>query len=1049
MILALAVGVAQLVQVNRDAIADKARTQPDTVRNAIYLAYSANEISRARAFAEGYQRAWSDSFFIRQVARFEKLSAAGRSAFVAADTLRKAGNVAMSREGIPAAMRLWRMSLMRSGSINEASIQAPTLVAIGAGFFRTGELDSATVYVSKAYEMALRIRDYRTVGNALGILASIRKEHGSFGAATELYRRASLVRNRSGDSRGLAADENNLALIAEARGDYKAATAAYQRALTLNRREGRLSLVALNLGNLASIANNLADYSRSDSLYREAIALNRSNGDRAETAFQLEGLGKVLTNRGEYREAMTVLTEALRNHDSSGATIEAIETRTSIAALESAMGNPEAAINTLGEASRAAALTKAPPEKRGALALARGDLALQFGTFPDAEAEYANAERYYRAAGDSSGIAQAINGRALLLHWRGHDAAALPLLAQAARIQETIGDNRAAALTRLAIADVQLDRGEITASRRTLLSARETLSRIGDVVGVATAIGSLAEVSYQEGAPGQAIALYGEALRRLGGRSASELSWRLHTGRAQALRAKGFLSEAANEFRVAIDAAEKSASALRLEERRSGFLADKWTAYTQLALLEQARGRTGEAFLVSERMRARQMLDLMSRGRVTMMTSTSKREQDLRARVAVLTSRLESREPFQPGVRESRLSPEAADATRSELDSAQKEYARLMVRIRESDPGQARLVSAEPRAWRDVASRLKSDEVLLEYLLTDSASSVFVVSRDTIAAIDLHVTRQQITDLVEFARNSVDHPGPPANVLWQAPLRRLYSLLVRPAESKGMLKGKRTLLVAPHAELHFLSFASLMPDVSGNRFLINRYQVTYTPSATAWVELGQRNARASANGVLALAPKVDRLPGSRSEVLAIRRIYGRRATVRIGSDATVIALRTALPNAGIVHLATFGVLNKHNPLFSFVELAPRGSDDGRLEVNEVFGLPLSGQLVILSACQTALASGASADVPPGDDWVGLVQAFLQSGAGAVLATLWPVEDRATGELMEQFHQRLVTGMPAPSALAEAQRKVLSNPATANPRYWAAFSISVLSQSQQN
>jgi len=175
--------------------------------------------------------------------------------------------------------------------------------------------------------------------------------------------------------------------------------------------------------------------------------------------------------------------------------------------------------------------------------------------------------------------------------------------------------------------------------------------------------------------------------------------------------------------------------------------------------------------------------------------------------------------------------------------------------------------------------------------------------------------------------------------------------------------------------------------------------------------------------------------------MAIGRIYGRNALIRIGGAATPGALRAALPNVGVVHLATFGVLNKHNPLFSFIELAPAGQDDGRVEVNEVFGLPLSGQLVILSACQTALASGALADVPPGDDWVGLVQAFLQAGARSVVATLWPVEDRATGELMEKFHERLATGVSPVAALADAQRSLIRKSATSRPVYWAGFTVS--------
>jgi CHAT domain-containing protein len=283
--------------------------------------------------------------------------------------------------------------------------------------------------------------------------------------------------------------------------------------------------------------------------------------------------------------------------------------------------------------------------------------------------------------------------------------------------------------------------------------------------------------------------------------------------------------------------------------------------------------------------------------------------------------------------------------------------------------------------------------------------------------------------------------------LWRVPLRRLHSMLIGPVERTGVLRGKKSLVIVPHNELHFLSFGALIAPNTNDRFLIEQFEISYAPSATTWVRLGERQLRQPNANVLALAPRVDRLPASRDEVLAIQKLYGRRASVFTGRDASEQTLRARLPNTGTLHLATFGVLNKHNPLFSFVELAPSAGNDGRLEVNEVFGLGLSGQLVVLSACQTALGSGATADVPAGDDWVGLVQAFLQGGARGVLASLWPVDDRATAQLMENFHRRLATGVPAQRALAEAQRTFLRESKRASPFYWAGFVLNGTTGSQ--
>jgi CHAT domain-containing protein len=334
---------------------------------------------------------------------------------------------------------------------------------------------------------------------------------------------------------------------------------------------------------------------------------------------------------------------------------------------------------------------------------------------------------------------------------------------------------------------------------------------------------------------------------------------------------------------------------------------------------------------------------------------------------------------------------------------------------------------------------LAGDEVLLEYLTTDSGSTVFVVTRDTIEAIELDVTRRALTRLIDFARGTMSRPARSASgELWRSPLRRLAQLLIGPVQSSSLLDGKRALVIVAHGELHFLPFQALLIDSAPERFLVERFSVTYAPSASLWLQFGGRKYNGVSTGVLALAPRTDALPASKGEVGAIRELYDNRALVLVGAAASERAFRAEAPAKSIIHVATYGVLNKHNPLFSFVELAPEGNEDGRLEVHEVFGLTLNARLLVLSACQTGLGSGAIADVPPGDDWVGLVEAFLYAGSANVLATLWSVEDRATARLMGTFYRELAAGRSETEALAYAQREALRDARTSHPYYWAGF-----------
>ena len=155
-----------------------------------------------------------------------------------------------------------------------------------------------------------------------------------------------------------------------------------------------------------------------------------------------------------------------------------------------------------------------------------------------------------------------------------------------------------------------------------------------------------------------------------------------------------------------------------------------------------------------------------------------------------------------------------------------------------------------------------------------------------------------------------------------------------------------------------------------------------TPSASVWLALGARPAAHATAGVLAFAPQPEALPASRQEVAAIARLGGADARVVVGSAATEAAFRREAPTRRVIHLATYGVLNKQNPLVLLRRVCARtapttaGSRCTRSSVSD-----LAADLVVLSACQTGLGSGALTDVPAGDDWIGLARAFLSAGAG--------------------------------------------------------------------
>jgi CHAT domain-containing protein len=159
----------------------------------------------------------------------------------------------------------------------------------------------------------------------------------------------------------------------------------------------------------------------------------------------------------------------------------------------------------------------------------------------------------------------------------------------------------------------------------------------------------------------------------------------------------------------------------------------------------------------------------------------------------------------------------------------------------------------------------------------------------------------------------------------------------------------------------------------------------------------------------------------------------------LGSRATESSFKRLADRYDVIHLATHGYFNKLNPLLSGVMLEADTQDDGRLEVHEILELKLNAELVTLSACDTALGSGYFAEVPAGDDLIGLTRAFLFAGTPSVLASLWEVNDRSSAQLMHSFYSQLRNGDKA-IALAKAQREMRARGVYRHPYYWGAFTL---------
>jgi tetratricopeptide (TPR) repeat protein len=225
---------------------------------------------------------------------------------------------------------------------------------------------------------------------------------------------------------------------------------------------------------------------------------------------------------------------------------------------------------------------------------------------------------------------------------------------------------------------------------------------------------------------------------------------------------------------------------------------------------------------------------------------------------------------------------------------------------------------------------------------------------------------------------------------------RLDELLVGPLLERV---GGRPLVLVPTGVLHALPWSAL-PSLQDR-------PVSVAPSAALWRRAAE-TASSSRDGRVVIVEGPE-LPGAAGEVAALARRYP-DATCLVGPAATAAAVAQALDGAALAHVAAHGAFRVDNPLFSSLQLA-----DGPLTVYDLEGLARAPRRLVLSACDAGLSG-----VRPGDELMGLAGALFALGMSTLVASVIPVPDAATKELMLALHRALQGGAGPAEALARAR-----------------------------
>ena len=543
--------------------------------------------------------------------------------------------------------------------------------------------------------------------------------------------------------------------------------------------------------------------------------------------------------------------------------------------------------------------------------------------------------------------------------------------------------------------------------------------------------------------------------------------------------------EAAPYFRRAVDVLEAQKQKLGgTEEVRTLFAASHDDYYRDEIEVLIELGKKEDAFRTLERSRARALLamlaerDLVFAGDVP---ADLERESKLTdAAYDKVQAELKDLSAKDKGRQEDVV---------TRLRELRQKQEQIAERLKKASPRYGALHYPQPLDLSATQSTLDPGTLLLSYSVGEEKTHLFAVHADSqrgppLSVYTIPVGEKALRGSVKAFRKLIEWAEPSPELSTRA--RTLYDTLLKPAEA--LIARSDRLLILPDGPLHTLPWAALARSTKAGR---PEYLVAWKPihtalSATIHAELKKQRrppsvpvihvaafgdpkypktpeARpavkrgesetaddgiepegigdAQVRSVLRGGFRFDPLPATRQEVERIVGLYAPRAVAYLGEDATEEKAKSIGKDVPFIHFACHAVVNERFPLdsalvFTIPEHPREGQDNGLLQAWEIFEkMRIDADLVTLSACESGLGKEMG-----GEGLIGLTRAFQYAGARSVLASLWKVEDKATGELMRRFYTYLKAGKSKDEALRAAQIDLIRSADFSRPIDWASFQL---------
>ena len=934
--------------------------------------------------------------------------------------------------------------------------EAGALYLLSYSFNEISEYRKAYDAAKQGMPLAQAAGDQQTQAWLLDQIGSSHIGLGENKKALYSFLEALPLRRATKDPVGLGNTLNNLGMTYNAVGDLQKSLDYMLQVVPIMRDMGERLKESTVLGNVCVIQSDLSHYNEAIDFCNQGLKIKREIDDLAGEAVILSNLGNVYANLGDYQKALELYHQARTKHKSLGRQESEAITLNNIGYAYAQLGDFDKAKEFYTEAL--VPLRKAGNKTRMATAL------------NNIGANYTDVKEYDKAL---EALFQALslrteqddpNGRAITLsniarayENLGDKQKALEHFTEALRLHRSVGNPRRLATTLKNLGVFHHKQGETSKGLGYLTESRTIFSRIGDLNGEAIALSELATVELDRGNLVAARKLIEEAI-------AAIESIRVNL-KSQTLRTS-FLASVRKFYETNIDVL------MRLHQQRP------------------AEGFAAAALEVSEKSRARSLLELLREARAEIQQGV---DPSLLEREANLRRSIANKAEHQTRLLSAEYTEQEASLVAKELHTLTTEYDEVQSRIRQASPRYASLVEPQPMDVRGIQKRvLDADTLLLEYALGEQKSYLWAVTPDEVKSFELP-RRAVIEESARRVYQLLTERGVSVSgeTLAQRKVRveradsefaeasaALSRMLLGPVASE--LKQKRLAIVA-EGVLQYVPFSALPSPVSGATALIVDHEVVTLPSASVLAVLREEtaNRKPASKGVAVLADPVFsandprlaknggapvenhsspvdvyrsaaeagvgdlvRLRFSRKEAEEIARLTGENRNLKALDFAAnrSVATDAKLRDYRIVHFATHGLINNQHPDLSGVVLSlvdEQGRpQNGFLRLYDIYNLKLDAELVVLSACQTALGKQIK-----GEGLIGLTRGFMYAGAPRVVASLWRIDDRASADIMSRFYSAMLKdGLRPAAALRAAQVSMLKERRWNSPHYWAAFTI---------